>query len=186
MGCLQVPRSLDTLGTIQNYSVPWAADNGAFTNFCRSKYISMLDRLKEYPPGMWVTAPDVVEDHWSTCCLFESWEPYLRERGFPVAFVAQDGATIDTIPWKRMECLFIGGSDSFKLGLQAFRLIEAAKVRKKLVHMGRVNSLRRLRYAWASGCDSVDGSSFTMYPNVHLYRALRALEKWGECPVWKS
>ena len=43
-----------------------------------------------------------------------------------------------------------------------------AKARLKWVHMGRVNSLRRLRYASAIGCDSADGTYLRFGPDVNL------------------
>jgi len=48
------------------------------------------------------------------------------------------------------------------------------------VHIGRVNTLRRLRYAYDLGADTVDGTAYSMYPETHLPTALsfvRALEK---------
>ena len=44
------------------------------------------------------------------------------------------------------------------------------------VHMGRVNSQRRLRYAHAIGCDSVDGTYLTYAPDQNLRRLLGWLE----------
>jgi hypothetical protein len=46
----------------------------------------------------------------------------------------------------------------WKLGAWAALLTTLAKARGKYVHMGRVNSLKRYRYAVSIGCDSVDGT----------------------------
>jgi hypothetical protein len=38
--------------------------------------------------------------------------------------------------------------------------------------MGRVNSLRRVRYAKAIGCDSIDGSKFSWFRDTYLREGL--------------
>ena len=47
-----------------------------------------------------------------------------------------------------------------------------AKRRGKQVHMGRVNSARRYRYAEAIGCDSADGTYIAFGPDVNLPKVL--------------
>ena len=47
-----------------------------------------------------------------------------------------------------------------------------AKAHGKWVHMGRVNSLKRLQYAAAIGCDSADGTYLTFGPAKNLPRLL--------------
>lgn len=51
-----------------------------------------------------------------------------------------------------------------------------AKRRGKHVHMGRVNSLRRLRFARDIGCDSVDGTFLGFGPDVNIVRLQRWLD----------
>jgi len=43
--------------------------------------------------------------------------------------------------------------------------------------MGRVNSFQRLQYAFELGCDSVDGSGFSMFPDTYIPKFLRYLER---------
>jgi hypothetical protein len=66
------------------------------------------------------------------------------------------------------QALFIGGSTEWKLGAEARALAALAKNRGLWVHMGRVNSLRRLRYAADIGCDSVDGTYLAFGPDQNL------------------
>ncbi len=40
--------------------------------------------------------------------------------------------------------------------------------------MGRVNSLRRLAYAAAIGCDSIDGTKWVRFRNTYLTSGLHA------------
>ena len=157
-------------------SLQWAVDNGAFKGFDAAAFIESLTRFHGAPGCLWVVAPDVVADAAATLALFAEWEPRLHADGWPVAFVAQDGQG-DSPPWDSFECLFIGGSTAYKLGPDARRLAGAAKARGKLVHMGRVNSIERMEYAHRIGCDSVDGTSFSMFPDRWIPWALETLNR---------
>jgi hypothetical protein len=50
--------------------------------------------------------------------------------------------------------------------------IHPAKAHGKHVHMGRVNSERRFKYAASIGCDSCDGTFLTYGPDVNLPRLM--------------
>jgi hypothetical protein len=97
---------------------------------------------------------------------------WIRWLGFPVALVAQNGLEDLTVPWDDFDVLFIGGDTAWKLGRHARTLTAEAKRRRKWVHMGRVNSLERLRYAEATGCDSADGTFIAFGPDVNLPHVL--------------
>jgi hypothetical protein len=66
--------------------------------------------------------------------------------------------TPGSIPWDEFDCLFIGGRDDFKEGPLVRDACREARRRGKWVHMGRVNTLHRLRIALDFGVDSVDGT----------------------------
>src|SRR5262249_55776038 len=77
----------------------------------------------------------------------------------------------DDIPWHVIDAIFIGGTDDFKDDLVVTcDIIPEAKRRGKLVHLGRVNTRGRLRLAISAGCDSVDGSSLSMFPRTWIPR----------------
>lgn len=158
-------------------STPWAIDNGAFAGFDEQSFRLILRQCAGKPGCLWAAAPDVVGDAAATLALFDIWEPQLRALGFPVALVAQDGLLASEVPWDRLDCLFIGGTTGFKLGQAARWLAHQAKRRGKLVHMGRVNSKRRLRYAHSIGCDSVDGTSFSRFGERWIRWGLRAMAR---------
>lgn len=157
-------------------SLPWAADNGAFSGFDPVAFRSFLARIKGYPGCLWVAAPDVVANHAATLSLFREWEPELHAAGFPVAFILQDGATTEEIPWSSCEAVFIGGTTRFKLSRRAADLVAEGRERGKLCHMGRVNTKRRLRAAYQYGCDSVDGTSFSRWPDLWIPKGMNVLE----------
>lgn len=171
LGRLITPRHY---GGESKWSGPWAADNDCFQGLDRRAYLKMLTHLAGVDTSrlVFVTAPDVVGDAEATLRYFQTWEPMLHDCGFPVAFVGQDGLTIASAPWDDFEAFFVGGTTEWKLGLPAARLVQEAKARGKHVHMGRVNSIQRIRYAQAIGCDSIDGTRFSKFADTYIPDAL--------------
>lgn len=164
--------------------IPWAVDNDAYNDgFKPAAWHQMMDRLTGIDGCLWVAAPDVVGDADATLDLFDEWAPVVAQYGRPIALVAQDGLTENTVPWLEIDALFIGGTTEFKESDQARRLIVAAKQQGKLVHMGRVNSRRRLRLAKQWGCDSVDGTAIAQWTDVHLPVHL---EVAAHEPLWQE
>ena len=121
----------------------------------------MLDAITYVSGCLFVSCPDVVADARATLRLFEQWRPALqylwatvneddvdpgRPVHQPIALVAQDGQERLPVPWEHLQALFVGGSTQWKLGPHAAALIREAKRRDKWVHVGRVNTLRRI--AW--------------------------------------
>lgn len=117
-------------------------------------------------------APDVVGDADATMERSRPWLGRIRNLGMPAAFVAQDGLEDIEIPWSEFDVLFIGGDTAWKLSGYARLIVAEAKRRGKSVHMGRVNSLARMRYAAAIGCDSADGTYIAFGPDINLPHVL--------------
>jgi hypothetical protein len=133
-----------------------------------------------------VVAPDVVADAAATIERSAPWLARIRSAGFPVAFVAQDGLESLEVPWDDFDVLFIGGSTDWKLSRHARALTTAAKARGKDVHMGRVNSEKRLRYAEFIGCDSADGTYIAFGPDTNLPNVLGWLRLVEQTPLWSN
>jgi hypothetical protein len=132
-------------------------------------------------------APDVVGDAIATELRSLPWLARIRDLGMPAALVAQDGLEDLTIPWDAFDVLFVGGTTGWKLGNTARAIVAEAKRRGKWVHMGRVNSAKRIEYARAIGCDSVDGTYIAFGPDVNLPKVkgwLHALE--GQFNFWTT
>lgn len=158
----------------------------------------MLDR-HHYARGrcLFVAAPDVVGRPLLEACACGVGVPYeIRHRRYPVAFVAQNGLTASKVPWRSIDCVFIGGTleckpcgyvrptsetgrrcptcgarlHDWKIGPDAAHIVQRARLRGRWVHMGRVNTRRRLHYAAVIGVDSVDGSGFSKWPREMLER----------------
>lgn len=149
--------------------LPWAADNDCFNGGLDERLWGAMLRVWAGRPGcLWATVPDVVGDADATLRSFEIYEPWVREASLPAALVTQDGMRPDDVPWPRIAALFIGGTDDHKLGQEARTLIRAAKALGKWVHMGRVNTRGRTRYACALGVDSIDGTSVSRFTDRYL------------------
>ena len=148
---------------------PWAADNGAFSDFSAFKFSRMVDDLEGIAGCLFLNVPDVVADAEATLASFHHWYPFLAGRGFPLAFALQDGATTDLVPWDAIDALFIGGSTEWKLSDENRELVYEGRERGvRWVHMGRVNGHRRIRFAKAIGCDSFDGTSLSWFRDMYL------------------
>lgn len=164
--------------------VPWCADNGCGPGRGGVKQgtgypgdAAFLAWLQSYTTEeiarcVFAVAPDVVADAAATLTRSAPWLPVIRGLGYPVAFVAQDGQESLPVPWDEFDVLFIGGSTAWKLSEHAHQLATEAKAHGKHVHMGRVNSLRRLRFAQWIGADSCDGTLIAHGPDVRLPQML--------------
>lgn len=172
IGGLITPRTKNSIEWYLSRGMQWACDNDCFQKLDRKAYIKMLKGHAGLPGCLWVVAPDVVAEAEATLIRFKMWEPVLRYFDYPVAFVAQNGIENIVIPWNDFECLFIGGDDNFKLGKQVVQLIKEAHQQGKLVHMGRVNSPKRIAYALAAEVDSIDGTGFSRWGDAHLPGAI--------------
>lgn len=192
----------------------WAADNGSFSLGDRFdpeawfRWVRTLPRpdvrwgcqglgfesrlmASDVEPPEWrgclfVVAPDVLADASATWTASERWFTRVREAGFPVALVAQDGAEAHATMWDECDsydALFIGGSTTWKLSEDARSCVHEADLLGKWVHMGRVNSRRRLRLAAAWNVDSVDGTYLAYGPAVNSRRLAHWLAEVGQQPT---
>lgn len=171
VGFIATPRQ----GQIPPPGVTWCLDNNCFgkEEFNEDKWWSWLqDPRLDRPSCLFATAPDVVGDAEATLERSLPWLPRIRSLGYPVAYVLQDGSDQHPPPWDDFDVLFVGGTTEFKLGQVAREYVKEAKLRGMFVHMGRVNSLKRLRYAEFIGVDSADGTVLTFGPDRRLPEVL--------------
>jgi hypothetical protein len=159
--------------------VLWAADNSAFTGAYPgdTRYLAWLKSLAAHSDRcLWAVAPDVVGDHLATWARSRDLLPRIRELGIPAAYVAQDGMEYDHSAdlWDAFDVLFIGGTTSWKLGPAAVELARVALDHGIAVHLGRVNSLTRLRFADHIGASTADGTYLTYGPD----KLLPTVRRW--------
>lgn len=144
-----------------SHYLPYALDNGAFGAFSKGvawdadAFVSLLDRASAARiKPIWVAVPDVVADAKATCAKWPEWSARIRERGFQCAFVVQDGMNREHVP-ADADLIFIGGSVAWKWATLAGWCAHFRRV-----HVGRVNSLRRLIECDERGVESVDGTGW--------------------------
>jgi hypothetical protein len=162
----------------------WAADNGMFTEaVTESEFVCWLATLPT-EGCLFVTAPDVVADWKASWKRSRPWLRVIRRMGFPAALVAQDGMTVSDLLRTEAEwdALFIGGSTEWKEGSMVLNLIAEAKRLGRHVHVGRVNSWRRLEHFAAAGADTVDGTYLAVAPDVNLPKLARWMRRLEEQP----
>lgn len=153
---------------------PWAADNGCFNGFNPRKVTQLLHSLEDMPGCVFFNAPDSFDrvsmrgDAIETLQMFREWQPRIDAYGLPVAITLQNGVTSAMLRpvWDDLQAVFVGGATEFKYSDIVRDLVAEAKERGKWVHMGRVNSARRIVYAGAIECNSFDGTGFCKFPKT--------------------
>lgn len=153
----------------------WICDNGAFTGkFIESRWLKFLEKMKPYQSScVAVVAPDIVADAITTLAQYDSYYRMIRKLGYRVAFVAQDGQEKLELPHD-FDVLFVGGSTAWKLSEQADGIIRQAQQRGKWIHVGRVNSLKRINHFKRLHADSCDGTHVVFKPDARLAQ----LKRW--------
>jgi hypothetical protein len=164
----------------------WAADTGCFLQPDKhddDKYISWLEKNAHAADRcLFATAPDVVGDAVATLARSLPMLGRIRAAGYRAALVAQDGIENTAIPWDEFDALFVGGTTEWKLSERSFELMAEAKRRGKWVHVGRVNSLKRLRRMEHAGADSADGTFVAFGPDVTIPRLKAWLDTMSRQP----
>jgi hypothetical protein len=141
--------------------LPYAVDNDAFISWTNQqpwdpeawrKMLGTVNAAQIKP--RWVLVPDVVADRKATIESWKRYAPEAAETKCPLAFAVQDGMTPDDVP-PGAQVIFIGGSTEWK-----WNSLTTWSTNFKRVHVGRVNTARRLNWAEAAGVESVDGSGW--------------------------
>jgi len=174
LGALLTPN----VGNILEPGIPWALDNGCFnTRWDEAKWMRILERHSSTPKCLFAVVPDVVCDSTATDERWRKYAPIVAGLGYRTAYVTQNGCT--AIPTDA-DVVFTGGNDTWKLSDEAQQFATGFD---GWTHMGRVNTLRRLRFAAAHGYDSVDGTFLAFGPDINLPRLLRYLRHANQQPT---
>ncbi len=140
--------------------LPFALDNGVMSSRLKGidRFLKALEALEPHKKDcLFVVVLDVLGDARRTLESFWYWKEKLA--GWPLAFVAQPGIQHLPIPWDSFQSLFVGGR-AFSQSKDAVALIYAAKLHKKMVHIGGLNSPRRYAFYSALGADTCDGVTY--------------------------
>jgi len=147
--------------------IPYALDNGAWwahqqqQPFDNAAFVNCVERLGA--GADWIVAPDIVGGGEASLDKSLQWTEYLS-RFRLVLLAVQDGMTVDMVrPWLSPKVgIFIGGTTEWKLA-SMFAWASLARSRGAYCHVGRVNTVVRIRQCAAAGVNSFDGSSPTKF-----------------------
>jgi hypothetical protein len=144
--------------------VKYGLDNGAFTRFRTRAFTRMAAHAIGDDNCLWIAIPDFPMCAYSTIGLFKHWKYVIQGKR---AFVLQNDIDrySSLIPWDEIVAVFVGGDDDFKESSTAVELAKEAKDRGKWVHVGRVNTVRRLDF-WEPYADSIDGSGIARFDHM--------------------
>ena len=157
------------LGRRPHSGIPFALDNGAWTAFQQKRPFddARFLRLVESHGAMadFVIVPDIVAGGTKSLDFSLSWIPRLRHLR-RLLLPLQDGMTVERISDVLRDHprlgLFLGSSTEWKLKtMYSWGVVACAS--RRYYHVGRVNTMRRIRLAAEAGADSFDGTSVSMY-----------------------
>lgn len=142
--------------------LPYALDNGRFAEaikgieFDDDKFFQYVESFvaRSIKP-LWIAVPDVPFNGEETLCWWDRYAFACREFDVPLALVVQDGMSIDDVRSRKPDVVFVGGTTEWKW--LTVREWTGAFPR---VHVGRVNSPKRLYELAALGVESCDGSGW--------------------------
>ena len=157
-------------GVWRTEGFPYAVDNGAWTAYRRGESFDR-DAFRRCvwllgPGADFVVAPDIVAGGLDSLRMSLRWLDWLW--GLPpsvrLLVPVQDGMAVEDVePHLGARVgIFVGGTDAWKERTAAAwgRL---ARERGAYLHVGRVNTARRIAIATEAGADSVDGSSASRF-----------------------
>ncbi len=154
-------------GVLRTEGFPYALDNGAWTAFQRNEpfdsaaFEAAVAKLGD--GADFIVLPDIVAGGMDSLTMSMRWWERLRTlpggAKTPVVVPVQDGMQPHDL-----RCLvgphlgiFVGGSTEWKL-----RTVEQwgrfAREKGAYLHVGRVNTVKRIALCAAAGADSIDGS----------------------------
>lgn len=155
-------------GVLRTEGFAYAVDNGAWTSYARGEPFNSATFLRAVEAlgalADWVVLPDVVGDAPATFRLAREWAPRLA--AYRRMLVLQDGVTGPDADAFRTEHplhgVFVGGSSDWKDANLAWWSAWAHE-RGLMCHVGRVNTLARLRRCVEARVHSVDGSGVSRF-----------------------
>lgn len=146
----------------------YALDNGAWTAYQSGQPFDVgafEGAVSELGSGAdFVVVPDIVCGGLDSLRLSEAWLPKLDGIGLRRVIAVQDGFTAEDVrPLLGPAVgIFVGGGTEWKertLSMWG----ELARERGAYLHVGRVNSQRRIQLCAMAGADSFDGTSVSRY-----------------------
>lgn len=160
--------------------MPVAIDNGAYPAFIKNEqwdadaFLELLATAHYHVLPKWAVVPDVVGDRDATLASWKKWQPILSELypNLPLAMAVQDGMTPNDVP-DEADWIFVGGGDPWKM--QSVPMWTESFPGR--VHVGRVNTEKRLWECDRAGVSSCDGTGWFRGDKKQLEGLHRYLEQ---------
>lgn len=166
--CLEWSQEYGSLGSLfspgqrPSSSLPFCLDNGAFKGFKEQEFFVHLEKglsLEKKPD--FIVVPDTPGDSKRTLDMWEKWISRLTSFGVPLALAVQDGMRAIDIP-SEAQVIFVGGTTRWKEETIAYWSRYFPNV-----HVGRVNTWRRLLLCYQSNVKSIDGTGWFRKTAAH-------------------
>ena len=166
-----------------NHGFRYCLDNGAWRAHQQGTVfdvIPFIEMLKKWATGAdFVIVPDIVAGGLASLDFTKRWLPRVAQFGCESLLIpVQDGMSPADVEGMLgpTRGIFVGGSTEFKEETTPMWGRVAARA-KCWLHVGRVNSARRIAICAEAGADSIDGTSATKFSctTARLDRASRQL-----------
>lgn len=151
-----------------NPGMPYALDNGAYGCWLRRvafdewSFRGLLQAKGR--DADWCVVPDIVTAGHESLAYSLRWLPEVQNWTKLPLLAIQNGMSVEDLRPHVSESvgLFLGGTTEWKLASMP-KWGEFAREANCYLHIGRVNSRRRIRYCASVGANSFDGTSVTRY-----------------------
>lgn len=160
----------------------WFHDNLAFSDHVAGRDFDDAAELRDVcsmlgrPRPDFAVLPDRVGVGPASLATSAAWWARVGRLSIPWALAVQDGMAPDALPWEvPFDVLFVGGSTRWKLETGG-AWVRAGHAHGRRVHIGRVGSARRVRWARSIGADSID-SAVMLWGERNLGPFLAALDE---------
>jgi hypothetical protein len=159
---------LSPAGVLRTEGFGYSLDNGAWSCFQQNKpfddraFMRAVEKVGE--AADWIVLPDIVLGGMRSLDLSLAWLERLRGLPTPVLIAVQNEMHPDDVRslLSPNVGIFIGGDTAWKEAT-AVEWGRVARKRNCYLHVGRVNSARRIAICAAAGADSYDGSSASRF-----------------------
>lgn len=175
-GIMDQPR----IGNTSDLSWQRALDNGQFSGtITPEQWLRWLDQQPRN--AHFAAVLDVPFDWAGTLKAFAVYAPKVRELGFKVAIVTQNGCTAPhQVPWDDIDAVMIGGTTEYKCSFTSAAVVDEGNARGKWTHIGRVNTFQRMSTAAFYQARSIDGTCLRFGYDKNLPLLTKWLDEFNQ------